>query len=628
MQLPSSLMEFTSPAGQEQVKVPTLQLEMEPRHREFLRNLRELIWPKRLPSLNLSSRPGEFWPDVFVRSYIPWGKVAQSGAGHVFAIACMLLWFQFWPKPNVVKPAVFHKEDVIYYTPSEYLAPLDTGGQKVQAARKGDPELARQPIVSVPPDGDNRRQTIVTPPNLKLNHDVAMPNIVAWSPIQPEMPLAATENLHSRVSMPAMNSEVVAPAPQVSALGMRTSDMQQRVVAPAPEITAQDDLRGLPLPRTKVIAPPPDIRADMSRRVGDVNIPQQKVVAPAPQLTVAAERARRTGDDRIGRAQVVPPAPELRAGASRARHGVEMGKTRVVGPAPNVTQMAALREEDLGNRKIVPPPPSAQGLSEKSGHGRIIALNARPMAVAPPAEPPAGNRRGRFAATPEGKPGAEGRPETRSANKSGQGEAVTNSKGLPPGLHVGVPESEHIAAASIHGNGEKGTGGESAGNKGTLMASVTPPRVTGRHELAREVPEDNASPEEQRVFGGRPFYSMALNLPNLNSAGGSWVMHFAELDESTKGVLMAPEAVREVDPAYPLELMRHNVHGTVTLYAVIRSDGTVGDVRVLDGVDDQLDRYACDALEKWKFLPATKNGNTVPLAVVVKIPFRPVRSAF
>ncbi len=146
--------------------------------------------------------------------------------------------------------------------------------------------------------------------------------------------------------------------------------------------------------------------------------------------------------------------------------------------------------------------------------------------------------------------------------------------------------------------------------------------------MAREVPEENASDEERKVFGGRPFYAMALDVPNLNSAGGSWVMHFAELDGAPKGVLMAPEAIREVDPAYPLELMRHNVHGTVTLYAVIRSDGSVGDVRVLDGVDDRLDRYACQALEQWKFLPATKNGTAVPLAAVVKIPFRPIRWAF
>jgi protein TonB len=71
--------------------------------------------------------------------------------------------------------------------------------------------------------------------------------------------------------------------------------------------------------------------------------------------------------------------------------------------------------------------------------------------------------------------------------------------------------------------------------------------------------------------------------------------------------------------------MRHNVHGTVTLYAVIASDGTVSNIRVLRGVDDRLDAYAVSALSRWKFRPAVKNGAAVPLEAVVMIPFRPAR---
>jgi len=56
---------------------------------------------------------------------------------------------------------------------------------------------------------------------------------------------------------------------------------------------------------------------------------------------------------------------------------------------------------------------------------------------------------------------------------------------------------------------------------------------------------------------------------------------------------------------------------------VIRSDGSVGDVEVLNGIDDRLDSYARNALAHWHFLPATKNGNPVALQAVVMIPFRP-----
>lgn len=101
-------------------------------------------------------------------------------------------------------------------------------------------------------------------------------------------------------------------------------------------------------------------------------------------------------------------------------------------------------------------------------------------------------------------------------------------------------------------------------------------------------------------------------------------MHFSELqDQKSSGDLMAPVATRTVDPGYPLELMRENIRGTVTLSAVIRSDGSVADVQVLNGIDDRLDAYARNALLHWQFLPALRNGNPVALQAVVIIPFRP-----
>ena len=160
-----------------------------------------------------------------------------------------------------------------------------------------------------------------------------------------------------------------------------------------------------------------------------------------------------------------------------------------------------------------------------------------------------------------------------------------------------------------------------------LMADATPPRVssTPPHSLS-EVSPEKATDVDRWIFGDKKFYAMTLNMPNLNSAGGSWVIRFAELNPNeAKGDLTAPEATRKVDPAYPLEMMRRNVHGTVTLYAVIRNDGSVSDVRVLRGVDDQLDQYARTALSHWHFRPATKNGAPVDLEAVVMIPFKPVR---
>ena len=86
--------------------------------------------------------------------------------------------------------------------------------------------------------------------------------------------------------------------------------------------------------------------------------------------------------------------------------------------------------------------------------------------------------------------------------------------------------------------------------------------------------------------------------------------------------MLAPVATEKSDPGYPLELMRANVHGMVTLYAVIHSDGKVGDIRVLNSPDERLDAYAAKALARWKFVPAERAGKPVALEAVVEIPFR------
>jgi TonB family protein len=174
----------------------------------------------------------------------------------------------------------------------------------------------------------------------------------------------------------------------------------------------------------------------------------------------------------------------------------------------------------------------------------------------------------------------------------------------------------------------------------TLSANGVNPRLlagVSRSLISRATtPQSDIklSEAERAVFGDRKIYSLTLNMPNLNSAGGSWIIRFAALktdsgssNSSTSAAnnLSSPVATSKVDPAYPLELMRQNVSGTVILYAVIHSDGTVGNVRVLRSVDDRLDQYASEAIAKWRFEPAMKSGAPVDVEATFWIPFRPAK---
>jgi TonB family protein len=270
----------------------------------------------------------------------------------------------------------------------------------------------------------------------------------------------------------------------------------------------------------------------------------------------------------------------------------------------------------------------------------MIALNLRPPIGAPP-DLPDGNRRGSFAATPGGRSGASGAPGASSENVStgtdghgnGSGkESGTRPNGtssdLPSGLYVGQPEQPKTSSiAAAPGNSVPRNSFPSNSVNAKLIGGVPPPPLsTGSVHPLQPDGESKLSPAEQEIFGKRKFYSLTLNMPNLNSAGGSWIIRFAAVKQNANAAeLSAPAAIRKVDPAYPIELMRQNVAGTVTLYAIIHADGKIGSVRVLRGIDDRLDQYASEALTQWQFQPATRNGDPVDVEAVFRIPFRPAR---
>lgn len=580
---------------------PSLHLlvELPSRRDVFVKNLRDLIIPPQLPELQLRSAPAPFWHDVFVKRGLPWRAFLESTAYHVIVCAILISlgrFMAFHPQP-VLRPAFDHTQ-VIYYNASDYLPAIDTRRAPSAAPAKADPEYARQPIISVPRESDNRSQTIVAPPKVKLSEDVRMPNIVAWSdkvlkprlaiPAAPLTPAAEITRLSPRMDHP-----VVAPPPDATHLTRRNAqpELQASVVAPPPDLARSRDSAGLQAPQPAVVAPPPVVESSAARRLGDINIGHIDVIAPAPQLPVAEQRAALAG--------------------------------RRAGFAP----------------QVVPPPPSVEGTSgigstaESGSLGRVIALSLHPAVGAPQVAPP-GNRRGEFAATPEGHAGASGIPGTASGSANGvtgsgntagasAGSTKKGSGDLPAGLYVGNP-APAVKTSAI--------AGEPKGSNVPIVAASPAPTLKAGSIPARVLPPESiaklAEPE-RALFGIRKLYAVNVNMPNLNSAGGSWVIHFAELnqDAAPDAGLTQPVALRTTDPGYPTQLIRENVSGTVIVYAVIHADGSVANVSVLRGVDDRLDRYACNAVAQWKFQPATKNGAPIDVEATFQIPFRPPKLA-
>jgi len=149
------------------------------------------------------------------------------------------------------------------------------------------------------------------------------------------------------------------------------------------------------------------------------------------------------------------------------------------------------------------------------------------------------------------------------------------------------------------------------------------PERTGPPNFAALPP--GAKPEQ--VFAAKKMYTMLVNMPNLNSATGSWILNFSELHSSsaphvTSADLSGPSPIKKSDPRYPPTLINEHVEGEVVLYAVIRADGSVDSVELVRGIDQQLDANAMEALSQWKFRPASRQGTPVDLEAIVHIPFR------
>lgn len=75
--------------------------------------------------------------------------------------------------------------------------------------------------------------------------------------------------------------------------------------------------------------------------------------------------------------------------------------------------------------------------------------------------------------------------------------------------------------------------------------------------------------------------------------------------------------IRQVSPRYPTAAMRANQEGWVDVELTVGTDGTVANVTVVDAQPKHVfDRSAIDAVSRWEYKPATRNGE--PMTVTLR----------
>lgn len=161
-----------------------------------------------------------------------------------------------------------------------------------------------------------------------------------------------------------------------------------------------------------------------------------------------------------------------------------------------------------------------------------------------------------------------------------------------------------------------------AASRGAEPKTTADPEEAAQSAAAPGAVKVSSAPDPR--FNGRDIYMMAIQMPNLTSYSGSWLMWYA--DRTAKEVGLAPVsppvAHRKVDPKYIAAAAADRIEGKVQLACVISKDGRVSNVEVIRGLDDRLNQSAMEALAKWEFTPATRHGEPLAVDVLVEIPFR------
>ncbi len=485
----------------------------------------------------------------------------------IFAAALWHIVFIVMPSPHLPSaPTGFHEFDNTELT---WSGPITDFPLVEMKAPKAKPTPRGEPEKSLPPEGADAfhpRQRIITDPVHPNHRRQTLINSAA--PLEPPKILPNLPNV-------VQFQQMTAPARPRLQISQETLSK----------------LRPRELRRVKLTAEP----------APDLPTLDQKLAEIAPAMLPHASPAR--------------PKLELNAGA--APRVAPRAQTGEVEPAPEVG--------------------SAQSGIANGNAATFIALSASPAPPAP-VVPPQGNLAARVSLSPEGKqPGVPGGSPNGTPGANGGAGGGPASSG---GNGTGNGSAKNGIDVSISG-GHPPTNGANSGLGGPTKISTAPPRALitkpDPHAKSDDAPERTGPPnfaslpagaQPEQIFASKKIYKMLVNMPNLNSATGSWILNFSELRTGSEGPgpasseVSAPGPLRKIDPKYPPTLINEHVEGEVVLYAVIRRDGSVDSIQLVRGIDDQLDANAMNALSQWKFRPATIQGVPIELEAIVHIPFR------
>ena len=494
--------------------------------------------------------------------------------------------------PSEYKQAIEGNEaHIVWYKLPEKLPKVNSEAPRREKRRLRAETLSKQAIISSPPRAQKSPQMV-------------------WA----DAPAIDTQPLTDSANMIAVMEQPLPPKPFVTP--------KDAVRPPAPEIAIAEgpaipvDVRmpeqiagrlpGKPFtpPRERARAPAREIETPEAPEVKPSRLDSAIVATKLPPKPYVAAESRARVQREIEVAVEIPTdAPQLETGRAAVTN-------LAVNKLPPRPYQAARQTEGKAKEIEVGTPPALDGDLSKLSVA-VVGLNPGTAAVTLPAfsNPAAfsgGAKLNPEGATSDGKTAGltvpnlfVKNPAAETDRRPGKADLLARAYAAPTApetIREALRRAQPVAAIPVTAMPRKD------GLAGATRVSGAP---TGR-------------------FNNREVYMMAIQMPNLSSFSGSWLMWYS--DKTARGAGLAPltppVAHRKVDPKYFADAVEERKEGTVQLFCVIDKEGLVSGVEILKGFDPRLDQSAREALAKWEFYPATRQNEAVEVEVVVEIPFR------
>ena len=385
-------------------------------------------------------------------------------------------------------------------------------------------------------------------------------------------------------------AEVKIPKQNIVASPKNAPKEKQIVVMAAPEVKEAPKFDSPNLLSLQLATPAPPNRKKFSPQAAQPKIEQELArpkVVDAPELTAKAPTPEKIFDD-------LGAVPKL----------TQDNRPKFVAPTARVKPVEVARVKEMD---AAPAPPTGAlpmtGTTLNALNIAVVGLNPGPK----DAPLPTASHAAQFSAGPKLNP------------NGGTGEGNPNSKLAVPDLMVkgnGVadPRAATAVAQMLASSRAAPTSAENLRGLSKYAAPETasiPPKSSAAHVTSAPNPR----------FDGKEVYSMAIQMPNITSYSGSWLMWYAARSMAPLAPLAPPVPFRKVDPKYIATAVADRIEGRVQLLCVINREGHVEQVELVRSLDPRLDQSAMEALAKWEFHPAHRSGSPVDVDVMVEIPF-------